>query len=96
MSKIIWISSYPKSGNTWMRYFIANYFFNNIRINDPNIIKKIKAFPNAEILRKISSKDEIIDNPYDISKYWIKSQELIKIANGNICFLKNHNALANI
>ena len=96
MSKIIWISSYPKSGNTWMRYFIANYFFNNIRINDPNIIKKIKAFPNTEILRKISSKDEIIDNPYDISKYWIKSQELIKIANGNICFLKNHNALANI
>ena len=96
MSKIIWISSYPKSGNTWMRYFIANYFFNNIRINDPNIIKKIKAFPDTEILRKISSKDEIIDNPYDISKYWIKSQELIKIANGNICFLKNHNALANI
>ena len=96
MSKIIWISSYPKSGNTWMRYFIANYFFNNKRINNPNIIKKIKAFPNTEILRKISTKDELIDNPYDISKYWIKSQELIKMANGNVCFLKNHNALVNI
>jgi len=96
MSKIIWISSYPKSGNTWMRYFIANYFFNNKRINNPNIIKKIKAFPNTEILRKISTKNELIDNPYDISKYWIKSQELIKIANGNFCFLKNHNALVNI
>ncbi|MDC0057425.1 sulfotransferase domain-containing protein [Alphaproteobacteria bacterium] len=96
MSKIIWISSYPKSGNTWMRYFIANYFFNKKRISNPYIIKNIKAFPNTEILQKISNKDELIANPYDISKYWIKSQELIKIENGNVCFLKNHNALVNI
>ena len=39
---------------------------------------------------------ELIDNAYNISKYWIKSQELIKISNGNVCFLKNHNALVNI
>lgn len=25
MAKIIWLASYPKSGNTWMRIFIANY-----------------------------------------------------------------------
>ena len=25
MGKIIWIASYPKSGNTWMRAFLANY-----------------------------------------------------------------------
>ena len=23
---IIWISSYPKSGNTWVRYFLKSYF----------------------------------------------------------------------
>ena len=23
---IIWIASYPKSGNTWMRLFIKSYF----------------------------------------------------------------------
>ena len=28
MKKLIWISSYPKSGNTWVRYFLANYFYN--------------------------------------------------------------------
>lgn len=26
-SKIVWIASYPKSGNTWLRLLLANYFF---------------------------------------------------------------------
>ena len=26
-TKIIWIASYPKSGNTWLRYLLSNYFF---------------------------------------------------------------------
>src|SRR5688500_8102426 len=26
MSKIIWLASYPKSGNTWMRAFLHNLF----------------------------------------------------------------------
>ncbi|MSO93754.1 MAG: sulfotransferase domain-containing protein, partial [Rhodospirillales bacterium] len=25
MSKILWLASYPKSGNTWLRAFLANY-----------------------------------------------------------------------
>jgi len=28
MGKIIWIASFPKSGNTWMRAFLANYVLN--------------------------------------------------------------------
>jgi hypothetical protein len=28
MPGIIWLASYPKSGNTWLRAFIANYFKN--------------------------------------------------------------------
>ena len=26
---IIWISSYPKSGNTWVRSFLASYVYSN-------------------------------------------------------------------
>lgn len=29
MSGIIWLASYPKSGNTWLRLFLANYFAPN-------------------------------------------------------------------
>jgi len=28
MKTLIWLASYPKSGNTWVRMFLANYLFN--------------------------------------------------------------------
>jgi len=31
MSGIIWLASYPKSGNTWLRAFLANFFRNPAR-----------------------------------------------------------------
>ena len=34
---IVWLASYPKSGNTWARIFLANYLFNTkspLNIND--------------------------------------------------------------
>ncbi len=37
MTGIIWLASYPKSGNTWLRAFLANYFQNSqkpIAINE--------------------------------------------------------------
>ncbi len=37
MSGIIWLASYPKSGNTWLRAFLANYLCNGaqpVAIND--------------------------------------------------------------
>jgi hypothetical protein len=37
LSGIIWLASYPKSGNTWMRAFIATYLENPdgpLHIND--------------------------------------------------------------
>ena len=96
MKKIIWISSYPKSGNTWVRYLIANYFFNKDKIFDQSIIENIKKFPDSlnsykHIINQ--KKEELLNNPYNISKYWIKSQEQMEVQKGNITFLKNHNAL---
>ncbi len=36
MGNLIWLASYPKSGNTWMRAFIANLFANRERPVDIN------------------------------------------------------------
>ena len=33
--KIVWIASYPKSGNTWVRLFLAAYLANTDKL-DPN------------------------------------------------------------
>ncbi|MCP4416163.1 MAG: sulfotransferase domain-containing protein [Chloroflexi bacterium] len=38
MSKIVWLASFPKSGNTWVRVFLNNYVANG---NDPVSINKL-------------------------------------------------------
>ena len=98
MNKIIWVASYPKSGNTWLRYFLGNYFFNNNNNNfEPEIIKNIKKFHiDKEIINPILHKQDFIKNPYNVSKYWIESQKKLEIKKGNVVFLKTHNALINI
>ena len=38
---LVWLASYPKSGNTWTRIFLANYIFNRttpMPINKKNAI----------------------------------------------------------
>ena len=80
MKKIIWISSYPKSGNTWMRFLISNYFFNiknefNFQIADKNILM----FPQLSLMKKIVDKQFVKENPFNISRYWIDLQKNIKL-----------------
>ena len=37
---IIWIASYPKSGNTWVRSLLSSYLYSNDGIFDFNLLKK--------------------------------------------------------
>ena len=97
MNKIIWIASYPKSGNTWLRYFLGNYYFNNKDNFQPEIIKNIKKFHlDKELIKSNFHNQDFIKNPYNVSKYWIESQKKLEIKKGNVVFLKTHNALINI
>jgi len=41
MKKIIWISSYPKSGNTFVRSLLVSYFFSLDGIFEQILLKKI-------------------------------------------------------
>ena len=45
---------------------------------------------------KFVKASEIKKNPYDISKYWLKAQSLLKPIGSEIVFLKTHNALISI
>ncbi len=97
MGKIVWISSYPKSGNTWLRFLLANYFYNTSRISNPDLINNIKKFNIDDSLKKkLDQINDIKKNPYVISKYWIPSQRKLTSNNNTIFFLKNHNALIKI
>ena len=42
---IIWLASYPKSGNTWVRSFLNSLLFTNDGDADLKTIKNIYQFP---------------------------------------------------
>tara|TARA_Y100001936_G_C15966661_1_gene608722 strand:+ start:100 stop:951 length:852 start_codon:yes stop_codon:yes gene_type:complete len=96
MNKIIWISSFPKSGNTWLRLLISNYFYNNKGLFDPNVIGYIPKFPLEKYVQHIRRDlgSEISIN--NISKVWVKNQELLSKEKGRYIFVKNHNAFLKI
>ena len=89
---IIWLSSYPKSGNTWIRSLISNYFFSKDGNFNFELIKQIDSFPSSKFFRNYKDKFE---KPEDSSKYWIAEQEKINSLN-KIFFFKTHNALCKI
>ena len=53
---IIWISSYPKSGNTWLRSLISNYFFSKDGTFNFDLIKQIDSFPSPKYFRNYKDK----------------------------------------
>ena len=97
MKKLIWISSYPKSGNTWVRYFLSNYFYNREKTDfDFDILNKIDKFPPQKYLKERVNKNELVKNAYNISKYWSPAQENITKTKDKFLFIKNHNALVSV
>ena len=49
---ITWISSYPKSGNTWVRAFITTYLHSEDNNFNINLLNRISEFPDHNILGK--------------------------------------------
>ena len=82
---IIWIASYPKSGNTWVRSFIAAYYYCKDGIFDIKSLSTIEDYPNKQFF-----KEEVKEG--EIHKHWDESQKKI-IEKKKIKFLKTHNSL---
>ena len=91
---IIWLASYPKSGNTWVRAFLSSYLHSESSEFDLNLINKIGEFPDHTILGKFMDNKDF-HNLREVSKYWIKVQEFINLKK-KITFLKTHSALCHI
>tara|TARA_B100000686_G_scaffold345508_1_gene430241 strand:- start:2454 stop:3311 length:858 start_codon:yes stop_codon:yes gene_type:complete len=89
---IIWIASYPKSGNTWVRALLSAYLFNNDGKFDFSDLNKIEQFPNKTLLSPFLQK---FDDPIQTPKYWIPAQKKINL-NKKINFFKTHNAMCEI
>ena len=57
---IIWLASYPKSGNTWLRALISSYYFSKEGSFNFNLLKEIDSFPSPRFFRKYSDKFKVI------------------------------------
>jgi hypothetical protein len=70
--KINVITSFPKSGNTWMRFIIYDLFFNKHRVNINNSLEIKKKIPDLHTL-KISNKQIILDKSLENNKVFLKT-----------------------
>ena len=85
---IIWLASYPKSGNTWVRSLLSAYLYSEDGNFNFNLLKKILNFPSKKYLEHFT-KD--FSDLKKVSQYWIPAQERINLYNENkSIFLKTH------
>ena len=90
---IIWIASYPKSGNTWVRSLISAYLYSENGIFNFNLLKKIQQFPSKTYLKYFIEDFKDIKK---VSNYWIPAQDRINLFNEGTSFFKTHSALCSL
>ena len=91
---IIWLASYPKSGNTLLRSILAAYFFSNDGKFNLDHLNGITQFP---LLNQFLRLGIDISNDKTIFENFIEAQkEINNIEKNKINFLKTHAALAKI
>ena len=95
MRNMVWLVSYPKSGNTWFRMFLANYLKN---LPEPLPLEEIESTPIAG--SAVDFEDIIALNPFELTPeevdvyrpemYRILSEELHE--RGKVGYKKTHDA----
>jgi len=84
LKKIVWLASYPKSGNTWFRVFLSNLL---LKENHPSDINNLFATP-------IASNRELFDEATGLSSSDLTSDEIDNLRSGVYEFAsKNSNDL---
>ena len=80
---ILWLASYPKSGNTWMRAIITSLFYTKDGIFNFDLLSYIPNFEKLEtfeFIKDLNLKD--YNNLSDLnvlSKYWIKAIGIVRV-----------------
>ena len=85
---IIWLASYPKSGNTYVRAFLSAYYFSDNGQFDFSQISNIDQFPHEKFFNKK------VNNFDEASKLWVPIQKKIN-HDKKIRFFKTHSFLGN-
>ena len=90
---IIWLASYPKSGNTLLRSILATYFFSDNGEFKFEHLYKIDQFPSLHHFKNIGLD---VSNENIVFQNFINAQKFINKEKNKITFLKTHSSLNKI
>ena len=71
---IIWLASYPKSGNTLVRSLLSGYFFSKDGQFNFELLKTIDQFPHIKIFNQLGIN---LSDKKEVEKNYIEAQKLI-------------------
>lgn len=97
MSRIIWLASYPKSGNTWMRALLANYILDR---ENPVSINDLRGFTLSDTRPRFY--DGVLDRPLpelsesEIRRLRPQAMQRLAAARPHDHFVKTHSQLAEL
>ena len=75
---IIWLASYPKSGNTWVRSFLYSLIFSeNGEVN----LEDMRKLPQYPLRSNFSGLADNLEDINILSQNWISSQNKINLDN---------------
>ena len=88
---IVWLASYPKSGNTFVRSLLSSYIFSKDGKFNFELLKNIKQFPAKSLFEQIGVD---INNDEEMYKNYINTQKIFN-KKDSIRFLKTHSCFFN-
>lgn len=90
---IIWLASYPKSGNTLLRSILATYFFSKEGEFKFDYLYKIEQFPSISNFENIGV--DVLDEKKVFNNF-IQAQKFINKEKNKVKFIKTHSSLSRI
>ena len=84
---IIWLASYPKSGNTFLRALLSSYFFSKDGNFSFELLKHIKQYPHSNFFLPLGIE---VNNPHIVAKNHLKVQKNINKNTKSFTFFKTH------
>ena len=98
---IIWLASYPKSGNTWLRAILHQIIINKIEKEKnwlSSLHKLVDTYPKIEHFKNLNNsliQENDFKNKNEIIKNWESSQKRLN-SDKKLKILKTHNMLCSI
>ena len=89
MGKLVWLASYPKSGNTWVRVFLHNYIVNT---ETPHSINSLVDFSVAECAMAFYGPPGEVMEPRAVQAKRPAAHETLTGLHEDLVFVKTHNA----